>query len=429
MNEALDSAPKGYLPVSLKYGPYSPSRLIVARCPARFQSKYIFKDKIVSDAIAASRGNAIHEVLKKITEHKVSETPVTTVILNEWVSAAVGKYPAAYDQIQMVKEAASAYAGNPCPYVNKSTLCEQAFSIKMYQEDSFSDDTVKPVAYVKTEYSSDAQGRNLNKEAYFGVKLDQLHVDHETKIVTIVDHKSTPSANANADHTFQLGCYAWVASLYYPGYSIRTVLHYAHPRLNFYAAPVDWEWEDLMLISQEIHTRISAIESFEEFPALPGSHCDYCHMVQDCPELRTIQVQNSRGDINLNVHTVDDMIRVARQLRVTGVLYDQLNKKLKEAIETNCPESGIAIEGMWIGFKVGDEKVDWVATDRKIKDTANGGSLDSILKKHGLDPAAFKEWRGEKLRSLWKLQNDGLIEDLKEFVVKVRDTRFGMYKT
>lgn len=433
MKQALETAPAGYIPITLKYGPYSASRLIVARCPARFMSKYILKDKIISDTLASSRGSAIHEVLQKITEARVSGEDFSPKQLNAWVEEAVGKFPAAYEQIQLVKNAATAYAGNPSPYINKTTLCEIGLAVRLYEEDSFIDDAVLSTAYTKVPYSTD--GRIPNADAYFGVKIDQLSVDHDVGMVTVVDHKSTPSASSNADHDFQMGCYAWLASLYYPEYRVRTVLHYAHPRLNFYAPPVYWSREDLEEVEQEIRTRVMAIESFKEFPALPGSHCDYCHMVQECPELRTVQEQNSRGDINLNIHSVDDMQRVARQLRVTGVLYDQLNKKLKEAIETNCPESGIAIEGLWYGFKPSDEKVDWSATERKIREEhersperGKPSSLAELLQKHGLEPGAFKDWRGEKLRNLWKLGRSDLIEELKQYVVTSKDTRFGSYK-
>lgn len=430
MTQALDSVPAGYLPASLKYGPYSASRLIVARCPSRFMSKYIIKDKIVSDTIASSRGSAIHEVLQKITEHRVNHEEITPKMLESWINEALGKFPAAYEQAKLVKDAATAYVANPSPYIQGTTLCEKSLAVSLYEEDSFVEDVIPAKAFVKVPYELENGG--TNPSAYFGARLDQITVDEETKVVTVLDHKSTPSANSNADHDFQMGCYAWLASMYYPGYEIRTVLHYAHPRLNFYAAPVYWDSEALETIEDEIRVRISAIESFSEFPALPGSHCDYCHMVQQCPELRTIQEQNARGDINLNINTIEDMRKVANQLRVTGVLYDQLNRKLKEAIETHAPDNGIAIEGMWFGFKVGDEKVDWSATERKIlEDSAKAGiktSLADILERHGLDSGAFKEWRGEKLKAVWKLGKPGLLEELKQYVVKTKDTRFGSYK-
>ncbi len=431
MKHALNSVPDSYSLTELKYGPYSASRLIVARCPARFMSKYIRRDLIVSDALASSRGSAIHEVLQKITEKRLTEGgTITPKELDAWVSEAVGRYPASYEQANLIKESCTAYIGNPSPYANEDTLCEVALAVKKYSEVLDDDSKIPQTLYAKAEYQ-DEFGQ-VDPEIYFGARLDQLSIDEDARIVTILDHKSTPSANANSDHDFQMGCYAWLASLHYPGYRIRTVLHYAHPRLNFYASPVYWEEEDIENIEHEIQTRIDAIESFQEFPALPGGHCDYCHMVQECPELRQVQLQNAKGDIDLNIRTVDDMVRVARQLRVTGVLHDQLNKKLKEAIETLAPDGGVAIEGMYIGFKVSDEKVDWDATERKMQEeTAKSGKeldLAGFLEKHGYDSDAFKDWRAEKLRGLFKLGKPAVIEELKPYIVTERSTRFGSYK-
>lgn len=431
MLPALDSPPEGFRHVKLKYGPYSASRLIVARCPARFHSKYILRDTIVADTLASSRGSAIHEVLQKISEAHVAKTALVANQINHWVEEAVGKYPAAYEQIKLVKDAASAYVGNPSPYLNETTVCEKTLAVKLFEEETFVDDVTPAFSYVKVPITNELNpwGRELGSEIYFTAKLDQLSVDHSLRIVTVVDHKSTPSANKNSDHTFQMGIYAWIVALMYPGYHVRTVIHYAHPRLNFYSPPEYWGDTDLMEVEEELRIRIHAVESFREYPALPGSHCDYCHMIQACPENRRVQEQNARGELNLNVDTVDDMVRVAKQLRVTGVLYDQLNRKLKESIENKCPDSGIALEGLWYGFKPGDEKVDWVSTDRKIREvTESPEGLDGVLKKYGVEPGAFKEWRGEKLKALFKLNKPGLIEELRGFLVKDKDTRFGGHK-
>ena len=437
MRPALDVAPSGFRHIRLKYGPYSPSRLIIARCPARFHSKYILRDTIVSDTLASARGSAIHEVLQKISEARVQGQTLGAAQINRWVEESVGKYPASYEQIKLIKDAAAAYAGNPSPYLNETTTCEKTLALKLYEEESFIEEIAPTFAYVKVPVTEGVNpwGSELGSEIYFTSKLDQISVDHEVRVVTVVDHKSTPSANKNSDHTFQMGCYAWAASLHYPGYHVRTVIHYAHPRLNFFAPPEYWNDEELESVEEEIRMRIHAIESFQSYPALPGSHCDYCHMVQSCPENRKIQEQNSRGEINLNINSTEDMVRVAKHLRVTGVLYDQLNRKLKDAIENNCPDSGIALEGMWFGFKPGEEKVDWVATDRKIREESRRTSqphevsgLDTILKRHGVDPEAFKEWRGEKLAALFKLNKAELIEELRGFIVKDKNTRFGAHK-
>lgn len=440
----LDTAPAGYRKLAVKYAPYSASRLIIASCPARYLSKYIHKDKIVSDSVNASRGSAIHYVLERISRAHVEKTELTPVIVDRWIQEALAKSPAAYDQVKLIKDAAVKYAGNVSPYLNETTLCEVPLAVELYEEESFLDDAVLKKAYIKVPYEIDGFP---NPKAFFGAKLDQLSFDHEIKQITVLDHKSTPTTHKNPDHVFQLGCYAWIASLFYPGYQVRTVIHYAHPELNCYEPPRYWNTEDLADIEDEIHLRIRAIESFEEFPAIPGSNCDYCHQVQLCPESTKIQEQNARGEINLNVNSTEDLQRIARQLRVTGVLYDQLNKTLKNGLEKTGMQS-IAIEGMWYGYKVSDEKVDWDATDRKIreeakratavlatgsgdaesKELAEAQDLSGILSKYGVTPEAFKAWRSDKLKALWKLEKPKLMTLLKRFVVLERDTRFGGYK-
>lgn len=449
---ALDSVPTGFARVPLKFGPYSSSKLQVARCPERFRCKYILRDKIVSDTIASSRGSAIHLILQRITEARIAGITISSINIDQWISEAMGIFPAAYAQIDMVKRAASAYIGNPSPYLAPATHCEIALAVSLYEEESFLDETVPAVAYVKAPVVPDKGGRSTNPDAYFAVKLDQLAIDELTRTVTILDHKSTPSASQNADHIFQMGCYAWMASLFYPGYGIRTVIHYANPELNFYAPPIVWTDGDIADIADEIRTRIFAIESFQEYPTIPGAHCDYCHMSQVCPDLRAIEQQNARGTVDLNVRGVDDLTRLAKYVRVLGVAYDQVNSTLKKGIETHCPTSGVAIGGMWYGFKGSEKKVDWLATEMEIKnrvikakqlltdsnmspETKAGleaviaaGDLEGLLKRHQINPEAFKQWKGDKLKALFKTDKQDLLRELNQFLVYDKDTRFGGYK-
>jgi len=438
----ITAPPIGFNQIGFRYAPYSASKLLVARCPARFQGKYILKDKVISDSIAAARGSAIHLVLQRMTEAWARREDLSSTLINHWVEEAVGKFPASYEQIKLVKDSALAYASNPPKIIGSDPKCELELAVALCEEDSFLDDVTPATRYIAVPYS--IEGYAQNPAAYFTSKIDLLWVDEDLKTVTVLDHKSTPNASHNSDHDFQLGCYAWMASLFYPGYAIRTVLHYAHPGLNFYSPPVLWNTEDLRDVEEEVRMRVRAIESFEEYPALPGSHCTYCHMVQQCPEYLAVDQQDSRGDINLSVHNTQDLIRIARQLTVTGKLYDQLNKCLKEGIESHAPTAGIAVEGMWYGFKAGEQKVDWIATDRKIRDEveraklnpeASGnqqllkmGDLAGMLEQYGVSPEAFKQWRADKLKALWKMDKPELLNVLKDFVVYDRDTRFGGYK-
>ena len=94
---------------------------------------------MVGEKLAADRGSAIHLVLAQITEAKQAGVQLTSKQIEEWVTAAVGEFPAAYSQIDLVKGAADAYIGNPSPYINSTTSCEKAFAVKYLEEDTFFD--------------------------------------------------------------------------------------------------------------------------------------------------------------------------------------------------------------------------------------------------------------------------------------------------
>lgn len=445
------TAPAGWAHRPVKYGPYSPSRLIVARCPMRFFGQYIRKDRAVTASVNAARGSAIHHVLAKITGVLMLGDKIKPSDINQWVSEAIGIYPAAYEQVDMVRGAANAYVSNPSPYMNKSTSCEAAFAVAFYEEESFVDDVVLGRCYVPVPY--DNGDGTPNRDAFFGGRLDQISVDEVAKIVTILDHKSTPNKSRNEDHNFQVGSYAWLVSLFYPGYKIRTVLHYAHPELNCYAAPEYWSHDELKNFEGYIQGRIWAIENFQSFPSLPGSACDYCHIKQECPDNLALMEQRARGPINLNITGAKDLERIAAHVHSVGTLYDELNKVLKKGVEEYSPAGGISIEGITYKFKASDEAVDWVSTDLRIREeherakqllvSPDGLSeelrkkyelmailpdLAAVLKHWGVDPGTFKEWHSQKFKNLWRLDKPVLLDMLKEYVVKDRSTRWGAYK-
>lgn len=442
--------PKGFIRRPVKYGPYSPSRLVAAMCAQRFFGQYVRKDRSVTSSVNSARGSAIHLVLSQITKHLMEGSLITPTLISKWVTDSIALHPMAYEQVDLVRASANAYLSNPSPYMNKDTNCEKSFAVAFYEEASFDDTAVLQRGYVPVEYSNEDGSANSN--AFFGGRLDQISVDEITKTVTILDHKSTPSANKNPEHTFQLGAYGWLVSMFYPGYKIRTVIHYAHPDLNFYGSPTYWSSEELSEMEMYIHDRVWSLEGYQEFPALPGSACDYCHMVQECPENLALAEQKARGQVDLNIRSFADLPRIAKHLRVVGALYDELNSTLKNGIEKFAPQNGVAIDGMVYKFKASDEAVDWVSTDIKIRDEsvraqqllvdanlskeerrkyelmAKLPDLAAVLKHWGVDPMAFKEWQGQKLKNLWRLDKPGMMEMLKDYVVKSKTTRFGGYK-
>jgi hypothetical protein len=439
----VNLAPEGYSHIQLKYGPYSASRLIVARCPARFESKYVRKDKIVSDTVASARGSAVHYVFEMIGKVRAEGKVPTRAQIDTWLSEAATKHPAAYSEIKMVMEATNAYLANPSPYANNSTITEKELAVALYVEDSFMDDVEPNRVYVPVPYTLEGKP---NRIVYLGAKIDQMSIDTVARVVTVLDHKTTPSASESGDINFQMGCYAWLAKLHYPEYSIRTVVHFANPALNFYAAPYYWSSEDLQDMDSEIRTRIRFVESISAFPALPGGHCDYCHMSTDCPELNTINLQNAKHAINTNVNGVQDLVELAKKVRVLGVVYDELNKVLKKGVETYCPENGIAIEGLSFNFR-SSESVDWDATEEAIaialtnaeaKPVADRTPLENtlvecrnlkgIMVKFGLNPEGFRDWKNDKMKAVWRLDKEEFIKLISSVAVKEKTTRWGAYK-
>lgn len=445
--------PAGFQQRKTVYGPYSPSRLIAAKCPASFFAQYVRKDRVVGHTLASARGSAIHEVLANITQAKQAGVSLSQKQVSDWVTAAVNQFPAAYPQIDLVAAAADAYVGNPSPYILPTTSCETSFGIQLWEEVSFFDEANPQVAFVSVPYS--LEDGNPNPDCFFGGKLDQISVDDVTRTITILDHKSTPSANENEDNNFQVSAYAWLVSMFYPGYTIKTVIHYAHPRLNFYAPPVVWDQEELREVGNYILMQIRALEGMpgpESFVAIPGNRCDYCHIVQECSLYGRVRDQKARGSLDLNVRSFADLQRLAEELHVVDAMSKEITKALKKGIETLCPDNGVSLQGIWYGFKSSEESVDWSATDIKIREEsrrarfrlenmdfteeekpmleqiANYETLDKMLKKFGVEAEHFKAFNGLKLKNIWRLDKPELLQELAKFVVKDKSTRFGAHK-
>jgi hypothetical protein len=448
--QLLKEPPSGYIRKVFNYGPYSPSRLIAGKCPKRFFGQYVRKDKVISHTLASARGSAIHEVLEKITKSRMASDILTTKQVYEWVTESVGKHPAAYSQVDLIKEAADAYVQNPSPYVNSTTECEKTFAVQLWVEDTWDDNATPTYAFVEVPYYLE-DGRP-NPDAFFGGKIDQISIDHQLKIVTVLDHKSTPSANEKDDHTFQVGAYAWLVGMFYPGYKVKTAIHYCHPKLNFYSAPIEWYQDDLREMQHHILLKINSLEAYETFEAIPGNACDYCHIIQECDVYEKVRDQKSKGTIDLNANTVEDLIRLAKELYVIDQMYSQLNTVLKEGIERLCPNNGVNIGGVSYGFNKG-ESVDWEATNKKIGEESRRAqikgesqsyeseedrrwseqiiktpTLDSLLRSYEVEPNNFKNYNGTKMKNLWKLDKPGLMESLKKVVVIDGSTKFGPKK-
>jgi len=450
----MDAVP-GYKHIKLKYGPYSASKLLMAKCPSRFESKFIHKDVVVGDSVAAAKGSAIHSIFEKITavhiKNKMESTAVypTAAEVESWVSEAIGKFPAALGHAELIHRSAMKYMAHPNVLLSRATTTEKKVALALYEEETFIDDVAPKRILRLIPYEGEAE-RGQNPDAFFCVAMDQLSVDEEIKTVTVVDHKTTPNTRYSEEFDFQMGCYAWVASLLYPNYKIRTQIHYCHPELDHYAYPKTWEKDDLQWIRDQIFGQVMAIESYQEYPAVSGSGCDYCHMSNSCTLVRKLREQNERADMNLTINSFDDYKRVAEYLVPLKKLTEMVNDKLKDAASIYAP-LGVSLPGVFIGDKV-SEKVDWADSEDKLKVELERAdaviadptveeavkekyrqlkevkNLSGLMEANGIDPDAYRAWKGDKLKMLYKADRPKMMEFLNYFLVKEKSTRFGTSK-
>jgi hypothetical protein len=156
----------------------------------------------------------------------------------------------------------------------------------------------------------------------------------------------------------------------------------------------------------------------------------------------------------LSVRGIDDLKRIAGQFKVVSEAREQIQKALKKGIDAYAPVGGIAIDGMWYGYKPTAESVDWRATEIKIREEAARAqhelidkgsylpeaekrrlekaskvdSLDAFLAQFGVKPGTFKTMDSAKAKALLKTDNQSLLEALKGVIVTDMGTRFGPHK-
>lgn len=444
------STDPAYIKVTLLRGPYSPSRLIAGKCPEFFFGRYIQKEKTSYQAMEAARGLAIHDIFANIINYKKihnSNPPINDI--KTWCYKVIGKYPAAYEQSTMIEQAALKFIAVPCRYHFAQMETEVPVALYLYEKEDPNGGASYKSWKITTEV--DSTGRPP-KDVFFWGKADIVHIDHDIKVVTIVDYKSTPSTSVNEDMNFQIGSYAWLFSKMYPGYRIETALYFCHPDIAHWKAPTVWNEDDLRDMENYIISKIFALEHFTDFPALPGDHCGKCHRIQSCGAYTKFKDMYSRGDINLNVDSFADLAPLAEQLLLVETMEKTLKKALKKGIEKHAPVGGIHLEGCWYGFKSSSEAIDWIETDRHIQNESerarirleNGDytpeikpileqraglqNLAAIFQKFDIDPKDFQEWSGNKIKKLWTFDKPELLDMLKEYQVSSRSTRFGQHK-
>lgn len=388
----------------LKYGPYSPSRLDTAVCGYAFKRQYIDEDGRVrrTEGLPQARGSAVHEVFEKITEKmcKDRDHVFSQGEVRDWVTDAVGRHPAAYQEAPAIVEMARMYVNKPPKLLVPDAEIELRMAVKF-------DGT----NFIECGYE--------DPEALARGRADIFMISDDTTTALIYDHKTQP--NVEEADTFQLGFYAWVISKTHPYLNeIRTILHFA--RYAYYSEPYVWTKEDLAKIEDEVMTRISIIENRTSWEATPNKNCQYCPLIAECPAMKEVLELLPDGGYrvqNQGVQILGDTQRAVKVAGIVNVLEELLKvakKNLKDHVEAFGP---IAIPGKIFEFKASEPKVDWDVVNKSLR-----SQVYEIFEKYGIDPKPQMGFSQTFSKSVWMLENEALLQELAALLPKTIDTTF-----
>lgn len=392
----------------LKYGPYSPSRLDTATCGYAFKRQYIDKDPAGKrvEGLPQARGSAVHEVFEKITEKmcRSVNSSFSAGEIRDWVTEAVGRHPAAYQEAPAIVEMARMYINRPPKLLEPDAEIELRMAVKFDGTD-----------FTECGYDDpDALARG---------RADIFMISADTTSALVYDHKTQP--NIEEADTFQLGFYAWVISKTHPYLNeISTVLHFA--RYAYYSEPYVWTRDDLAKIEDEILTRVSIIENRTTWEATPNKNCQYCPFIAECPALKDAIEIMPDGNYRVSAQGVQIFGDTQRAVKVAGLvnILEELLKSAKSNLKDHVESYGpIAIPGKVFSFKASEPKVDWDRVNKNLRIPVYG-----IFEKYGVDPKSQMGFSQTFSKNVWLLEIDALVKELSELLPKTVETRFGGHK-
>jgi len=406
---------------TIKYGPYSPSRLDTALCGYAFKRQYIDADNKGKriEGLPQARGSAVHEVFEEITKRMCrGQLSFNPGEVRDWVVQAVTRHPPAYEESAVIVDMAKKYIDRPPVGLVHDADVELKMAVK-YDGVTF------------TECSYD------DPQALARGRADIFMISEDTTTAYVYDHKTQP--NIEEADTFQLGFYAWVISKVHPYLNeVRTILHFA--RYARYSAPFIWrkdgrvfegekpdEIGDLREIEDQIMTKIAIIENRTTWEATPNKNCQYCPFIAECPAVKDAIEVLPDGNYRVHGQNLQILGDTQRAVRVAGILnvLEELVKTAKGNLKDHVTAFGsIAIPGKIFGFKASEEKVDWDKVNyKKLRQV-----VYEIFDKHHVDP---KDWMGFNQtfsKDIWRLENVKFIEELSAAIPKTIDTSFRGYK-
>jgi hypothetical protein len=379
---------------STNYGPYSNSRLDSALCPYRFARCYIVKDAPEEHSEAANRGSAVHLALECIINAELAGSPKPSH--ESLLDAAVRAHPVQlHETFVFIAQAIHAFAAEPLRVIipDKVVGVEELLAVDRFY---------KPV-----EYDS--------PEAVIRGKADVLMIDGS--VGTLIDHKTQMFVGDDDAESFQMALYALLVLCTYPYLTeLRTIIHYAAPRLNFYSRPAMWKREDLEQFKIFVEQRIAMAETIvsDNAQACPGKYCQYCSVLVECP----MAAKLNEGKL-LKPGPIKDA-DTALEYAAAHVFMEEKRSTVQEHLNAYVRDIG--------PVPVGDSVVEIRTYGGRGYDKTH--AVVECLKKHGLDPANFTKLDSKALSDLIESPNvkAELRMELEKLTSKKPTLKLGVYK-
>lgn len=404
----------------MKYGPYSASRLDSATCGYLFYHTYVNPrtDRKKIRSLPQDRGSAVHDILEYMTgkykENKdhpfftvpagnMLDRPTPTREMVEVIQNAVNKYPASFEQVDVLENCAIRYARRRPDNVDEETGVELMLA-------------------VKREGDQLVQAGFDDPDAVMRGKIDLLFFSDDAKGVKIIDHKT--QMNIEEADTFQMGVYAWLTSKCHPWLDhIESSLYFA--QFGVYSDSVLWTKEDLDRIEYEIMSKIDIVEARDNWDPCPNYHCQYCDLVGECPALKDmIDVNPETGFIKVkddNTKILGDTnkaILLAQRIKVLETYVADAKKNLKSHIKEFGP---LSIPGTIYEFRA-KEDLNWDKANKNKKE------LKAILEKHNVDPIEYMGFSSTFSKKVALIEDDSLRKEFFGAIPRKTTTTFRGYK-
>lgn len=375
-----------------RYGPYSPSRMDSAACPARFHAEYIADTRVRGESIVSKRGNVVHEVFEDITKGIMRGKYLTWEQVEKLLADRIAGYALTdMGEIDFCIRACKTYMGNLPAGYDKIIGTEEKIAIKR---------------------GHDGWEEGTWEDCDFRGKIDILKIDGNR--ASFIDHKTQPFVET-AD-TFQMGFYAWLISVIYPQVdTVESVLHFASPDINHYSKPFMWDKELLENIESQSKIMAMTVENLTSYEAIPNYFCQYCPILLECGVAEKFYGKRSAyGKLkNAPVRSGQEAIDLASTLTVVDEGRKVLNKRLQAFTKDIGP---VMIRGKEYGYNTTESY--------EPRDESAMFVIFDIIKATGMSPMKFFKLDATAIKGIWRFLNETDIKKIKEQLRLVKKSRF-----